>query len=275
METRIDDDIAIREPTIERIDVNDLDESEDVDASKAPGALDENSQSSQSSLSVVKVKMEPKEDDEVDEEDALFEDVGTIESSMVEVTKEPDTVDVESVPSPQPSLESTSQTQLKPSIDGNVELQDALSTGIITNRIKINITKAKTTASTTSNTTTSSTSAASSSSSNMYSNTGGSSIAVLISGASGSYNENSNDDLLYGNLDDVHGHSENSQNSSNQLIMMHEEELDESNKGPIVASEEEPTDIAYDLKPSLQGIDFTRQPRVENGSETSGLCSIM
>lgn len=179
---------------------------------------------------------------------------------------------MEAVPSPSPALESTSQSQLKPSLDGNIELQDAPATSIITNRIKINITKAKTT----------NTSASAASSNSVSSHGGGSSIAVLVSGGGGSGGGNNNyidshcDDLLYSNLDDVHGGGDNSQNSSNQLIMMmHEEELEESNKGPVTATEEEPTDLAYDLKPSLHGIEFIRQPRVENGLEQSGLCSIM
>lgn len=92
--------------------------------------------------------------------------------------------------------------------------------------------------------------------------------------------DNMNDDLLYGNLDDIHGggHNENSQSNSSSLMMiMHEEEQeqDANNKGPVVATAEETTDIDYDLKPSLRGIVLTRQPRVENGFETSGLCSIM
>lgn len=261
IETRIDDDIAIQEPTIENITVNDLDESEEF----RNGVPDESSQTSQP----IKVKEEPKDEDEIDEEDAQFEDVGTLESSVVvdDVSKDTDTVDVEAVPSPAPALESTSQSQLKPSIDGNVELQDApVSTGIITNRIKINITKAKTT-----NTSGSGNSAAATTSTGVASHGGGSSIAVLVSGGGGGNSYADNDDLLYANLDDVHG-GENSQNSSNQLIMMmHEEELEDSNK----ATEEEPTDLAYDLKPSLHGIEFIRQPRVENGLEQSGLCSIM
>ncbi|XP_058455421.1 uncharacterized protein LOC131432880 [Malaya genurostris] len=273
-ETRIDDDIVIQEPTIEKIDVNDLDESEEIDPStRLSGILDENSQMSPSSQ--VKVKEEPKDDDEVDEEDALFEDVGTIESVVVQkLPKDIETVDVEAVPSPSAALESTSQVHLKPSIDGNDDLQDTPASGLFTNRIKINITKAKTTTNTSSS---SSGTITTSSISNGSSSTLGSSIAVLISGGGGGgYHENGTDDLLYGNLDDVHGHNENSQNSSNQLIMvMHEEEQDDSNKGPVATTKEEPTDIAYDLKPSLQGIDFTRQPRVENGLETSGLCSIM
>ncbi|XP_058825556.1 uncharacterized protein LOC131685686 [Topomyia yanbarensis] len=265
-ETRIDDDITIQEPTIEKIDVNDLDES---------GPMDETSQTSQ-----FKVKEEPKDDDEVDEEDALFEDVGTIESAVVqESTKEIETVDVEAVPSPSGTLESTSQVHLKPSLDGNDDMQDTPASGLFTNRIKINITKAKTTTNTTNSSSTTTTSSNITNNSNTgSSSTLGSSIAVLISGGGGGvgYNENGNDDLLYSNLDDVHGHNENSQNSSNQLIMMmHEEEQDNSNKGPVATTREEPTDIAYDLKPSLQGIEFTRQPRVENGLDTSGLCSIM
>lgn len=270
IETRIDDDIAIQEPTIERIDVNDLDDSDAHMSAAAPAITDECSQMS------VKVKEEPKDDDEedVDEEDELFEDVGTIESSMVENVKEADTVDLEAIDSPpSPPLESTSQVQLKPSIDGNVEMQDNLTTGVITNRIKINITKAKTTtAATTGSTTTSSS----------YSTTGGgSSIAVLISGGGGSgavaSYDNCNDDLLYGNLDDIHGGHHDS-NSSSMMVKMHEDEeleQDANNKGPVPPTNEETTDIDYDLKPSLRGIVFTRQPRVENGFETSGLCSIM
>lgn len=185
-----------------------------------------------------------------------------------------DTVDLEAIDSPpSPPLESTSQAQLKPSIDGNVEMQDNLTTGVITNRIKINITKAKTTtAATTGSTTTSSS----------YSTTGGgSSIAVLISGGGGSgavaSYDNCNDDLLYGNLDDIHGGHHDS-NSSSMMVKMHEDEeleQDANNKGPVPPTNEETTDIDYDLKPSLRGIVFTRQPRVENGFETSGLCSIM
>lgn len=91
--------------------------------------------------------------------------------------------------------------------------------------------------------------------------------------------DNMNDDLLYGNLDDIHGgHTENSQSNSSSLMMiMHEEEQEQeaNNKGPVVATAEETTDIDYDLKTSLRGIVLTRQPRVENGFETSGLCSIM
>uniref|UniRef100_A0A1Q3FY43 Pre-mRNA cleavage complex 2 protein Pcf11 n=1 Tax=Culex tarsalis TaxID=7177 RepID=A0A1Q3FY43_CULTA len=268
IETRIDDDIAIQEPTIENITVNDLDESEEL-----RNVPDESSQTSQP----IKVKEEPRDQDEIDEEDAQFEDVGTLESSVMveDGSKDTETVDLEAVPSPAPALESTSQSQLKPSLDGNVELQDApATTSIITNRIKINITKSKTT-----NTSAGASSTATSTS--VSSHGGGSSIAVLVSGGGGggnSYVDNC-DDLLYANLDEVHGGGgggDNSQNSSNQLIMMmHEEELEESNKGPVTATEEEPTDLAYDLKPSLHGIEFIRQPRVENGLEQSGLCSIM
>lgn len=265
IETRIDDDIAIQEPSIERIDVNDLDDS-DAQGCSSAALADESSQMS------VKVKEEPKDDDEVDEEDELFEDVGTIESSMVESTKETDTVDLEAVDSPTPPLESTSQTQLKHSIDGNVELQDNLTTGVITNRIKINITKAKTTTAAAASTSTSTIDTTTSS--------GGSSIAVLISGGGGSGTAANyeHDDLLYGNLDDIHG-GHNDSNSSSVMMKMHEDEeleQDANNKGLVkTPTNEETTDIDYDLKPSLRGIVFTRQPRVENGFETSGLCSIM
>ncbi|XP_055614328.1 pre-mRNA cleavage complex 2 protein Pcf11-like isoform X2 [Uranotaenia lowii] len=271
IETRIDDDLVIQEPTIEKIDVTNMDESEDLGKSVSPPKI-------------IKVKQEPKDDDEIDEEDALFEDVGTIESSMIiedEMSKDAGTVDLESLPSPRtPPLESTSQGQLLPSIDGNVELQDAPATSIITNRIKINITTAKTTSNVSNSIHSSATSTANNTSSDLSQHhnagrSGGSSISVLISGGSTMYNDNSNDDL-YSNMDDMHHTGENSQNSSNQLLMiMPEEELNDSNKGPVAVTEEEPTDIAYDLKPSLRGIEFTRQPRVENGFDTSGLCSIM
>ncbi|XP_055540446.1 uncharacterized protein LOC129727068 [Wyeomyia smithii] len=270
VETRIDDDLAIQEPTIENITVNDLDESEDTGISSSR-MLD----AAHGEPAPVKVKEEPKDDDEVDEEDALFEDVGTIESSLIQETpRELETVDVEAVPSPQASLDSPGHSQLKPSLDGNLDMQDTPATAVITNRIKINITKAKTIAnSSSSNAAVSSTN---SNATNTNSSSLGSSIAVLISGGSGGFIENGADDLLYGNLDDVHGNNENSQNSNNQLLMtMHEEEVDDSNKKLVAATEEEQTDIAYDLKPSLQGIAFTRKPRVESGFETSGLCSIM
>lgn len=37
---------------------------------------------------------------------------------------------------------------------------------------------------------------------------------------------------------------------------------------------EEP-EMEYTLKPSLEGVQFSRQPPVSKGSELSGLCSIM
>lgn len=76
IETRIDDDLAIQEPTIENITVNDLDESEEF---RSGGPDDEGSQTSQP----IKVKEEPRDEDEIDEEDAQFEDVGTLEQSVM------------------------------------------------------------------------------------------------------------------------------------------------------------------------------------------------
>lgn len=85
-ERQIDEDLFIQEPNIE---VTDLDTIED----KPPGESGEGASnggqdpSTLSSLLRVKIKQEPKEEDDADEEDALFEEVGTIESSLVEVAE--------------------------------------------------------------------------------------------------------------------------------------------------------------------------------------------
>lgn len=59
------------------------------------------------------------------------------------------------------------------------------------------------------------------------------------------------------------------------------QEKDDDKMLEDVSADEEPLppgeepELEYKLKPSLEGIEFTKQPPVQKGSELSGLCSIM
>lgn len=59
------------------------------------------------------------------------------------------------------------------------------------------------------------------------------------------------------------------------------QEKDEDKMLEDVSADEEPLppgedlELEYKLKPSLEGIEFIKQPPVQKGSELSGLCSIM
>lgn len=91
-ERQIDEDLFIQEPNIE---VTDLDDIEDLPAGDSTRTIGQKSNGAGDGINVgdngvegclqVKIKEEPKDDDEADEEDALFEDVGTIESSVIEI----------------------------------------------------------------------------------------------------------------------------------------------------------------------------------------------
>uniref|UniRef100_A0A182NQP0 CID domain-containing protein n=1 Tax=Anopheles dirus TaxID=7168 RepID=A0A182NQP0_9DIPT len=287
-ERQIDEDLFIQEPNIEVTDLDliedkPIDETAQTNGKDGSGAGGENSLSS---LLRVKIKEEPKEDDEADEEDALFEDVGTIESSLLEVDDSPpatnnaedeqsEDVVVESIPSPS---ESSNQmgglTQPKASIDGNVELQDAPQSAVVVpNKIRINITKTK---------------------------------ASAISGLQAhSGNQGDGDPGDASNSVNVNNFNEDSQSGAGPegggILDQSDVTLDEVSQDGIGSWEEkdemngseqsnnkeastaaaaaiafeETTDVAYELKESLQGVDFNRRPRVTSGYEASGLCSIM
>ncbi|KFB43760.1 AGAP001271-PA-like protein [Anopheles sinensis] len=288
-ERQIDEDLFIQEPNIE---VTDLDDIEDKPASSGTGSGqpadgaggaggDENSLSS---LLRVKIKEEPKEDDEVDEEDALFEEVGTIESSLLDVNEHSSPMEtnveedlyedviVESVPSP---AEGTSNQQMavqssKPSLDGNVELQDPPQAAVLVpNRIKINITKSK-----------------------ALQNNGGQGANEGETGDGSNVNSNFNENSQSGGAEATDegsgggagGPSAMFDELSNDAVSGWGDEVEEnrinstSTAAALVPAEvafEETTNVAYERKPTLAGIEFSRCPRVTSGSEASGLCSIM
>ncbi|XP_049279637.1 uncharacterized protein LOC125762019 isoform X1 [Anopheles funestus] len=295
-ERQIDEDLFIQEPNIE---VTDLDEIEDKpvdelsgDGGEANDGQGESGVNSLSSLLRVKIKQEPKEEDEADEEDALFEDVGTIESSLIEVDEPSpitnnaaeeelcDDVQVESIPSPS---ESSNQmgllVQPKASLDGNVELQDApQSATVVPNKIKINITKTKAQQQATSG----------HNHGLMSSNDGETADAN-----NGVNVNNFNDDSQGIGQDSGGTHQDHGDNALEQDGVGSWEERHEKNgseqsnnkeTSTIMATAaadaaevtfEETTDVAYELKERLKGIDWNRQPRVTSGLEASGLCSIM
>ncbi|XP_061504313.1 uncharacterized protein LOC1281907 [Anopheles gambiae] len=282
-ERQIDEDLFIQEPNIE---VTDLDTIED----KPPGESGEGASnggqdpSTLSSLLRVKIKQEPKEEDDADEEDALFEEVGTIESSLVEVAErspaannaaeeEPyEDVIAESIPSPS---ESSNQmgivAQPKATIDGNVDLQDApQSATVVPNKIKINITKGKAQQQ--------QQQVAAASSNNDGEPGDGGSNGVNTNNfnedSQGVEDEASNDGGGAGGSleerDEKNGAEQSNNKESSTVATL-----------PLAADAvaevafEETTDVAYELKEGLLGIELNRQPRVTSGLEASGLCSIM
>uniref|UniRef100_A0AAG5D028 Pre-mRNA cleavage complex 2 protein Pcf11 n=1 Tax=Anopheles atroparvus TaxID=41427 RepID=A0AAG5D028_ANOAO len=297
-ERQIDEDLFIQEPNIE---VTDLDEIEDRPVSDTAHLTDAgDGSSSLSSLLRVKIKEEPKEDDEVDEEDALFEDVGTIESSLLEINDEQrsprteatnvaedmyEDVIVEGSPSPA-TTETSNQMAVapKPSLDGNVELQDAPQAAVLVpNRIRINITKSKATTAPNQGTGVGGGQGAANEGDTVGGGEGGGAIvntnfnenshgaeAVTTdateegsrAGPSGMFDELSNDAV--GSWGD-----EGDQNGINNLRTAAAAAV------PAEVAFEETTNVAYEQKPALAGIEFNRCPRVTSGSEASGLCSIM
>ncbi|XP_058118043.1 uncharacterized protein LOC131260360 [Anopheles coustani] len=291
-ERQIDEDLFIQEPNIEVTDLDDIEDkppaasgtgSGQSAADGAGGAVgDENSLSS---LLRVKIKEEPKEDDEVDEEDALFEEVGTIESSLLEVNEHSSPMEtnveedlyedviVESVPSP---TEGTSNQQMaaaasKPSLDGNVDLQDPPQAAVLVpNRIKINITNSKALQNHGSGSGQGASEGETGDGSNVNSNfnensqSGGAEAIDEGSGAGGPsamFDELSND-AVSGWGDEVEENRINSTSAAAAPV-------------PAEVAFEETTNVAYERKPTLAGIEFSRCPRVTSGSEASGLCSIM
>lgn len=177
----------------------------------------------------------------------------------------------ESIPSPS---ESSNQmgivAQPKATIDGNVDLQDApQSATVVPNKIKINITKGKAQQQQ---------QAAAASSNNDGEPGDGGSNGVNTNNfnedSQGVEDEASNDGGGAGGSleerDEKNG-AEQSNNKESSTVAT-----------PPVAADavaevafEETTDVAYELKEGLLGIELNRQPRVTSGLEASGLCSIM
>ncbi|XP_053671318.1 uncharacterized protein LOC128721574 [Anopheles nili] len=296
-ERQIDEDLFIQEPNIE---VTDLDEIEDKPAATPTSTgigADDGEENSLSSLLRVKIKEEPQEEDDADEEDALFEDVGTIESSMIEIVdhRSPivnnveeelyDDVPSESIPSPtEASNQAVISMQPKASIDGNVELQEASqATIVVPNKIKINITKTKASA-------ISGHQAASSHQGGASSMSECETNETNVAGNVNNFNEDSqgvgNDggavdqsDITFDELsnDGIGSWEEKDEKHGSEQSKNKETSAGTAATAAVVAvvAFEETTDVAYELKQGLVGVELNRQPRVTNGYEASGLCSIM
>uniref|UniRef100_A0A182QI56 CID domain-containing protein n=1 Tax=Anopheles farauti TaxID=69004 RepID=A0A182QI56_9DIPT len=299
-ERQIDEDLFIQEPNIEVTDLDLIEDKPIDETAQTDGKGDADGENSLSSLLRVKIKEEPKDDDEeADEEDALFEDVGTIESSLLEVDEHSsppainnaeeeqiEDVVVESIPSPS---ESSNQmgvlTQPKASIDGNVELQDApQSTVVVPNKIRINITKTKTSAM-----------------SGQPANSGNHGDGDTGDASNGMNVNNFNEDSQGGavgpdgcgaldqsdiTLDEVSQDGIGCWEEKDELNGSEQSNNKEASTAATTAAAaaaaaaaviafEETTDVAYELKDTLKGVDLNRQPRVTSGYEASGLCSIM
>uniref|UniRef100_A0A182VVW6 Pre-mRNA cleavage complex 2 protein Pcf11 n=1 Tax=Anopheles minimus TaxID=112268 RepID=A0A182VVW6_9DIPT len=288
-ERQIDEDLFIQEPNIE---VTDLDEIEDkpADAVSADAGAADDGQGA-ASLLHVKIKQEPKEEDDADEEDALFEDVGTIESSLVEVDESSratghnaaeeelcDDVVVENIPSPSDSSNQMGLlVQPKASIDGNVELQDApQSATVVPNKIKINITKTKAQPSNSGHGLSSSNDGEASDANNGVSvnnfNEDSQGIGVVDSGnTQQDHGDTALDEDGVGSWEERQDRNGSEQSNNKETSAA----TTTAAADAAVIAFEETTDVAYELKQSLKGIDWNRQPRVTSGLEASGLCSIM
>ena len=73
--------------------------------------------------------------------------------------------------------------------------------------------------------------------------------------------QNANDNISDSNL-----------NSNNNELMKHENENVHRNNNK---DDELINEIRYDLKPTLEGVEFTKMKAYKGGHEQSGLCSIM
>uniref|UniRef100_A0A2M4A1N7 Putative mrna cleavage and polyadenylation factor i/ii complex subunit pcf11 n=1 Tax=Anopheles triannulatus TaxID=58253 RepID=A0A2M4A1N7_9DIPT len=338
-ERQIDEDLFIQEPNIEVTDLDDIEdlptgESARTSAQRSNGAADGTSggENDTESCLHVKIKEEPKDEDEADEEDALFEDVGTIESSVIDIAcggdhRSPNPPITTTIPMEEdvgedsgtveiiPSSPGDSSNQMgattatatpaqmasKASIDGNVELQDAPQASVVVpNKIKINITTSKSTAAATqlqqqqqqqqqqqnlaanegdetSGETNGGTGAeaefaAVGSSSRGPSPIGrGNNRGSRELGEDGMFDELSNDGGSgWEEVEEKDDRVEQQQQQSNK-----EQANEVSASSASGVAFEETTDVAYELKTGLQGIELNRQPRVTSGYEASGLCSIM
>uniref|UniRef100_A0A182PRR4 Pre-mRNA cleavage complex 2 protein Pcf11 n=1 Tax=Anopheles epiroticus TaxID=199890 RepID=A0A182PRR4_9DIPT len=283
-ERQIDEDLFIQEPNIEVTDLDTIEDKPPGESVSGNGSQDPNSLSS---LLNVKIKEEPKEEDEADEEDALFEEVGTIESSLVEVADRSPSANnaageelyedaiVESIPSPS---ESSNQmgvvAQPKATIDGNVELQDAQqSATIVPNKIKINITKTKAQQVVTSTGGGHSYGGATNEGETGGDANNGVNVNNCNEDSQGIEDETSNDGGTGGSWEE-----KEEKNGSEQSNNKETSTLTTTAVAADAAAEvafEETTNVAYELKDGLQGIELNRVPRVKSGLEASGLCSIM
>ncbi|XP_050085054.1 uncharacterized protein LOC126570945 [Anopheles aquasalis] len=337
-ERQIDEDLFIQEPNIE---VTDLDDIEDLPAGESTRTVGQKSNggpgdgtgvgdNSVEGCFQVKIKEEPKDEDEADEEDALFEDVGTIESSVIDIacggdhqspnpttTTIPmeedvgeDSVAAEIIPSSPgdasnqmcaTATATPAQMASKASIDGNVELQDAPQASVVVpNKIKINITTSKSTAAATQlqqqQQQQQNLAASEGDEANGETNggTGADSEFAAVGHASssrgpspivrGNYrgSRELGEDGMFEELSNDGGSGwEEIEEKDDRVEQQQQQQPNKEQANEVSATSnsgvafEETTDVAYELKTGLQGIELNRQPRVTSGYEASGLCSIM
>ncbi|XP_035773980.1 uncharacterized protein LOC118456936 isoform X2 [Anopheles albimanus] len=325
-ERQIDEDLFIQEPNIE---VTDLDDIEDTIAQKSNGAGDGTSAGHndvEGGCLQIKIKEEPKDEDEADEEDALFEDVGTIESSVIEIacgggdhhspnpitTTIPmeedvgeDSIAAEIVPSSpgdasnQMSASATAtpaQMASKASIDGNMELQDAPQASVVVpNKIKINITTSKSTAAATQlqqQQQQQNLAASEGDETNGVGSgeiNGGTGADAECAGAAssrgpspivrGNHRGELGEEGMFEELSNDGGSGWEEVEEKDERVEQQQANKEQANEVSATSTSgvafEETTDVAYELKTGLQGIELNRQPRVTSGYEASGLCSIM
>ncbi|XP_049536265.1 uncharacterized protein LOC125951454 isoform X2 [Anopheles darlingi] len=344
-ERQIDEDLFIQEPNIE---VTDLDDIEDFPAGGGSRTVTQPSNGAGDGTTggdndaegclQIKIKEEPKDEDEADEEDALFEDVGTIESSVIEIacgsdhqspnpitTTIPmeedvgeDSVAGEIMPSSPGDTSNQMGTTVtatpaqmasKASIDGNVELQDAPQASVVVpNKIKINITTSKSNAAATQLQ-----QQQQQQQQNLAANEGDETNGVGSGGTNGGTGTDAEfvavghasssrgtspigrgnhrgsrelgEDGMFEELSNDGGSGwEEVEEKDERVEQQQQQQQQQPNKeqaNELSASStsgvafEETTDVAYELKTGLQGIELNRQPRVTSGYEASGLCSIM
>ncbi|XP_058062799.1 uncharacterized protein LOC131212794 [Anopheles bellator] len=301
-ERQVDEDVFIQEPNIEVTDLDDIEDQPEGSDHGATGTSNgagggAGAEDARPSVLQVKIKQEPKDEYEGDEEDALFEDVGTIESSLIEVaddrrspssnvvgsnpTEEGDAaedgVQVEGVPSPADNSGSQAvppaQMQSKASIDGNMDPQDAPQAAVLVpNKIKINITTAKAISNSAPHETSGENGAETNGTEDAAA--AASSPSRTITGEVGEemFEELSNDGVVgWEEMDEPNGAGGG---GSTAAIQSNNKDVPSTSATTSVAFEET-TDVAYEKKPALQGIELSRLPRVTSGCEASGLCSIM
>ncbi|XP_052868953.1 uncharacterized protein LOC128274711 [Anopheles cruzii] len=309
-ERQVDEDVFIQEPNIEVTDLDDIEDQPEGDhhgaTASGAGGDGTGAEDTASSVLQVRIKQEPKDEDEGDEEDALFEDVGTIESSLIEVADDrrspsssnavvgsnPSTeqdaaaedgvLQAEGVPSPSDNaVPQAAQMQSKASMDGNVDPQDAPQAPVLVpNKIRINITTAKAI---------SSNSAPHETGAENGAETNGTEDAAAAAAASSPsrtgeaggemFEELSNDAVVgWEEMDEPNGATAaggGGGGSSAAEVQSNNKDVPPSASATTGVAFEETTDVAYERKPALQGIELSRLPRVTSGCEASGLCSIM
>ncbi|XP_055310467.1 uncharacterized protein LOC129573660 isoform X3 [Sitodiplosis mosellana] len=231
-------DVQILEP---QISILNLDEYEETNVSS--NTLDE------SLVQVVKIKEEPKYEGYEDDEDDGFEEVGTFAADAAEIFKEASVEDS----APLPPI----QTQSAPiaTLDGNIELQEAQPITVGTNKIKINISK-----------------------------------NVQLNKNSINSTESVDNNLAINNKESADGQTQgiatnksvvandtdrNGSIDANEISTANSAGGSAATAAAAISGDSATSDIEYEVKDSIKHVQFKRQPVVQSGLETSGLCSIM